>query len=396
MARGVARYLVGSFVVLGLAACGRSWLAERDAWRHEAELACLKSGQVKEGPAMVRIAPITGPGICGADFPLRVSAFGEPSAVGYTDELRPPGAVGRFPLAEPPEARPIAGEPYRPRGYPVAPAYPQPPYSQPAANGPMSIRPPGVDQPDLDDEGEYQLGAPDQPMPPSYPRRAPPAGATVVPPETEQVPLGPQRALPATPAIAVQPAATLACPVISALDTWFAADVQPAALHWFGQPVAEIRQFSAYSCRSVNNQPGNGLSEHAFGNALDIAAFTLADGRKVNVEHGWRGAPEEQGFLRDVHAAACKHFSTVLGPGADVFHYNHFHVDMARRRNGYTVCRPNPVRGDQVAGRLSYPRRGEVTGSIGHKPTRMPAQRVWRGRDAEVYDGLPAAVPGED
>jgi hypothetical protein len=394
MARGVARYLVGSFVVLGLAACGRSWLAERDAWRHEAEVACLQSGQVKETPTVVRIAPITGPGVCGADFPMKVSAFGEPSAVGYTDDPRPPGTVGRFPLAEPPDARPIAGEPYRPRGAPMAPAYPQP-----AASGPMSIRPPGVAQPDADDDGEYPLGAPEQPPAPTYPRRPPPISAmpAVPPPAAEQVPLGPQRAASAAPPVAVAPAATLACPVISALDAWLAGDVQPAAMRWFGQPVAEIRQFSAYSCRTVNNLPGKGLSEHAFGNALDIAVFTLADGRKVNVEHGWRGAPEEQGFLRDVHAAACKHFSTVLGPGADVFHYNHFHVDLARRRNGYVVCRPNPVPGDQVAGRSPYPRRGEVTGSIVKpKPTRMPAQRVWRGRDTEVYDGLPAAVPGED
>ncbi|MEA2930282.1 MAG: hypothetical protein QOG38_2710, partial [Hyphomicrobiales bacterium] len=230
MARGVARYLVGSFVLLGLAACGRSWLAEREPWRHEAEVACLASGKVKESAAIVRIAPITGPGTCGADFPLKVSAFGEPSVVGYTDDLRPPGTVGRFPLAEPPDARPMAGEPYRPRGAPMAPVYPQP-----NANGPMSIRPPGVDQPDLDDEGEYQLGAPDlPPVPPAYPRRAPPVSAmpTVPPPVIENVPLGPHRALPPTPAIAVQPAATLACPVISALDTWLANDVQPAAMRW--------------------------------------------------------------------------------------------------------------------------------------------------------------------
>src|SRR6185503_9187400 len=104
MARGVARYLVGSLVVLGLAACGKSWLAERDAWRHEAEVACLKSGQVKETPALVRIQPITGPGICGADFPLKVSALGEGNAIGFADDLRPPGSipVTRQPLANPP------------------------------------------------------------------------------------------------------------------------------------------------------------------------------------------------------------------------------------------------------------------------------------------------------
>ena len=376
MARGVARYLVGSFVVLGLAACGHSFFAEREPWRHEAEVACLKSGAVKEGPMVVRIEPITGPGICGADFPFKVAAFGEPSAVGYSDELRPPATVGRFPLADPPPSGPYS-----------APAvYPPQPYPQPVANGPMPISPPSVARPAADNEGDYQF-APDAGLPPQpAPQRAAPA---------EQVPLGPSRPLPATPAVAVQPPATLACPIISALDSWLANDVQPAAMRWFGVPVASIKQFSAYSCRTVNNQPGKGLSEHAFGNALDIAVFALADGRTINVERGWHGLPEEQGFLRDVHLAACKHFSTVLAPGADVFHYNHIHVDMRQRRAGYTVCRPAPVPGDVVAGRSPYPRNDpNVTGSIKPvKHTRMPAKPIWRGRED---DGLPNAEPGED
>ena len=108
MAWRVARYFVGSLVVLGVAACGKHWLAERESWRHEAELACLKSGQVKESRALVRVQPITGPGVCGADFPLKVAAIGEGSAVGYADELRPPGSIPgpRQPLAYPPPAAP--------------------------------------------------------------------------------------------------------------------------------------------------------------------------------------------------------------------------------------------------------------------------------------------------
>ena len=153
-------------------------------------------------------------------------------------------------------------------------------------------------------------------------------------PPAEQVPLGRERGPVTTGATAVQPAATLACPIVSALDTWFAGGVQPAAMKWLGAPVAEIRQISAYSCRGMNGQRGAQISEHAFGNALDIASFTLADGRKITVKDGWRGAPEEQGFLRDVHAAACQHFSTVLAPGSNAFHYDHIHVDLARRASG--------------------------------------------------------------
>ena len=81
MAWGVRWYLVGSVVlgVLGvLAGCsGGNMFAEREPWRHEAEAQCINSGAVKEGAGMVRIKAISGPGVCGADFPLKVSALGE-------------------------------------------------------------------------------------------------------------------------------------------------------------------------------------------------------------------------------------------------------------------------------------------------------------------------------
>ena len=129
----------------------------------------------------------------------------------------------------------------------------------------------------------------------------------------------------------MKPAATLACPIVSALDRWLTDSVQPAAMRWFGARVVEIKQISAYSCRGMNGNPHAHISEHAFGNALDIAAFTLADGRRITVKDGWRGMPEEQGFLRDVQAAACQQFNTVLAPGSNVHHEDHIHVDLMRR-----------------------------------------------------------------
>ena len=143
--------------------------------------------------------------------------------------------------------------------------------------------------------------------------------------------------------LTVTPSATLACPLVAALDQWIASSVQPAAMRWFNQPVVEIRQISAYSCRGMNGNPRARISEHAFGNALDIASFTLADGRRITVKNGWRGLPEEQGFLRDVQAAACDQFSTVLAPGSNVHHYDHIHVDLMRRRDGHRACNPHAV-----------------------------------------------------
>src|ERR1700740_1776980 len=101
MTRGVRLYLVGSLVLVSLAGCGRGLFqtAEREPWRAAAEAACLKSGAVKEGPDLVRIDPISGPGVCGAEFPLKVAALGEASgSFGFADDdLRPPANIGNAP-----------------------------------------------------------------------------------------------------------------------------------------------------------------------------------------------------------------------------------------------------------------------------------------------------------
>lgn len=133
--------------------------------------------------------------------------------------------------------------------------------------------------------------------------------------------------------------ATLACPIIPEIDRWIADVVQPAAEIYLGQRVAQLR-VGSYSCRSMNNQPGAARSEHSYGNAMDVMAFRLADGREIPVEKGWRGAEADQGFLREVFLGACQIFSTVLAPGSDSFHYNHIHVDLARHGRGRTICKP--------------------------------------------------------
>ena len=95
MKGGVGLYFVGAGVLLALAGCGRSFMSgERAPWRHQAEVECMKSGSVKVGTGVVQIDPIEGPGMCGADFPLKVSALGERSPlVGYADDPRPPGSI---------------------------------------------------------------------------------------------------------------------------------------------------------------------------------------------------------------------------------------------------------------------------------------------------------------
>lgn len=386
MARTLARYLAFAFVLVLLDACGRSWFEERPAWRHDAEVACLKSGAVKQGAGIAELRPIQGPGMCGADFPLRVTMLGEGGPLGFADDPRPPGTIPRIP--DYPPAPPGAAPAYPATSYPAT-SYPAPTYRAPSyqpAGAPLTITP---DAPVAGNQAPY--GQP-YPEPPAY----------GVPPDTipaqpaapiESVPLGPSHESGLTSQVSVAPAATLACPLVAVLDNWMANGVQPAARRWFGQPVVEIKQISAYSCRSMNGQRGAPISEHAFGNALDVAAFTLADGRKVTVREGWHGAPEERAFLHDVHASACRLFATVLAPGSNAFHYDHIHVDLRRHETGRSICEPRPIPGDLIA----RSRGPLVTGSVEPVEPR-PVERVRRHRAHPQTDErfLPLAVPGED
>ena len=383
MTRGVRLYLVGSFVLVSLAGCGRGFFqsAEREPWRAEAELACLKSGAVKETAELVRINPISGPGVCGAEYPLKVAALGETiGSFGFADDLRPPGTIGngpRWPVSQPPPQPPRAAPP---SSYPTN-SMQQPGYGA-ASNGPISLTPPGVAQ-EEDDIAFAPEGTPGLREPAGrggYP------GASAYPPRDRGAAPYSERAAPPLPRlgpaqgnsvaafgpVAMKPAATLACPIVSALDRWLADSVQPAAQRWFGTRVIEIKQISAYSCRGMNGNSRAHISEHAFGNALDIAAFTLADGRRVTVKNGWKGMPEEQGFLRDIQAAACQQFNTVLAPGSNIYHYDHIHVDLMRRKSQRTICQPAAASGEEIAGRAgqrnSYASRDAyVTGSIGSR-----------------------------
>jgi len=410
------RVLIGVSGVLALAGCAGHYFMQRDPWRKEAEIACLKSGAVRESGTIVRIQPINGPGMCGADFPMKVAALGDSAMLSYSEGLRPPGDVPnagpqRWPVTSEPRYTPplssrqaYPGEqqysnPMRQTPVQREPLYPSSGASSSNAGAPMQITPPSSGgryydhagspdaQPDygrMSSTGSRRPSVYDSPpLENDEPVRTRSAATSAMPRQPQQppfrgmpsqtstpmpVPLG--GAVAAVGPVEIKPAATLACPIVSALDRWILDSVQPAAQRWFRQPVTEIKQISAYSCRGMNGQPGARISEHAFGNALDIAAFVLADGRRITVKNGWRGSPEEQGFLRDVQGAACDQFNTVLAPGSNRFHYDHIHVDLMRRASGHKICNPDQIPGDVVAARVAkergYAWRPDpgVTGSV--------------------------------
>ncbi len=419
MSRRVYFYLGACALLLALAGCGRGlWnTGERASWRHEAEVTCLKSGEVKLGAGVVQIEPIEGPGMCGADFPLNVSEIGEANALpmSYSDDMRPPaaipgGAMPQWPDSAPRYA-PVTSAPVQPvqvgpPQYQPAPARPvhgeilrwvpgpqgivRQPDSTPAGR-PMSLDAPGV-APRTDDIPDDAVLPAARAAPRTQPAYYAPPQPQPAPQSRAVPPLGPMRGPAATAAMtmpaALNPPATLSCPIVSALDRWVAQGVQPAAMRWFGSPVATIKQIGSYSCREMVGASGDYMSEHAFGDALDVAGFTLADGRSITVKDGWHGTPEQQGFLHDVQLSACEMFSTVLAPGYNIYHYDHIHVDLMRRESGRHPCRPDAIPGEVAAAkaRSQYAAKHgpAYTGSI---PTTEPES---------VVEKIPVAVPGAD
>lgn len=131
-----------------------------------------------------------------------------------------------------------------------------------------------------------------------------------------------------------QPAA-VDCTTAKALKAWVETGAKPAIGRKGGGLVA-LQVAASYSCRGRNNQSGAKVSEHGRGRAVDISALVLADGTAVTVLKGW-GSKSYGKPLASARKAACGPFNTVLGPGSDRFHADHFHLDTARGRGAY--CR---------------------------------------------------------
>jgi hypothetical protein len=130
--------------------------------------------------------------------------------------------------------------------------------------------------------------------------------------------------------------ATINCTTAEALQTWLREAAVPAVGRR-GGGIASLRVVASYACRTRNSQAGARLSEHALGNAIDIAAITLQDGSAITVLQGWRDQ-QDGPILRAMHRGACGTFGTVLGPESDRFHQDHFHFDTAAYRSG-AYCR---------------------------------------------------------
>lgn len=147
--------------------------------------------------------------------------------------------------------------------------------------------------------------------------------------------------------VALTPSAIINCTMARELHGWIEDTLQPAAKRRLKTSVTEIHVAASYVCRRRNNSASGKLSEHAKANALDMSGFSFAKSGAVSVGGGsWGssilksiGLSKGGSFLDDIREGACTRFTTVLGPGSDPYHGNHFHVDALQRKGGYRICK---------------------------------------------------------
>ncbi|WP_437814859.1 extensin-like domain-containing protein [Sorangium sp. So ce1078] len=118
--------------------------------------------------------------------------------------------------------------------------------------------------------------------------------------------------------------------------------IQEEAEAHLSSPITRISTLGSYACREVVGRMrrwSEGLSEHSFGNAFDVARFSPKRGRAISVLrdyvlHGADPSTREGRFLRGVtrRLRAEGAASRVLGPDFDASHRDHLHIDCGTPR----------------------------------------------------------------
>lgn len=133
---------------------------------------------------------------------------------------------------------------------------------------------------------------------------------------------------------------TMLCSFAREFSAWARDVAAPLTLAYTSQRLVEIETGSAFDCRARYDKPGAVPSEHAKGDAVDIASFVLADGRRVRVKQEESNIPLARPLVGALRTTACGYFTTVLGPGTDAAHAEHLHFDLGLHgaTPNYRIC----------------------------------------------------------
>ncbi|AYG66896.1 MULTISPECIES: extensin family protein [unclassified Rhizobium] len=140
------------------------------------------------------------------------------------------------------------------------------------------------------------------------------------------------------PGIEFKPEGEMRCEAALALAQWMKESVIPSAAALDDGKIVTVNQASTYVCRLRNNASTGKISEHARGNAIDVASFTFENGKIIAIEPRREDPTMTGAFQRAASASACLYFTTVLDPESDAAHETHFHLDVIERNGGFRYC----------------------------------------------------------
>jgi len=135
--------------------------------------------------------------------------------------------------------------------------------------------------------------------------------------------------------VELSPPSVMECRYAENLARWVGDIVAPRASEHLQSAPVRLLVGTSYQCR--DQRSGSKLSEHAFGNGVDVMGFAFDKHPPLTIKTQIEGSPEDA-FQSAIRKEACRIFTTVLGPGADADHGDHLHLDMRARKGDYRIC----------------------------------------------------------
>ncbi|WBU56929.1 extensin-like domain-containing protein [Paracoccus sediminicola] len=279
--------------------------------------------------AALLLAVLTALPVAAQDRPGDASREAGPEAAPLTESLRP---EARPPMPAAPDTSKDITDPL-----PEPPADNRPDRSQPQPlpDGPQIAAPPAW-QRLAEDEFGFQsclLGL--SMMGVAYETAAPVSSA-----EDRDCGIArPIRVREIQPGLALSGAPLMRCATARQLARWVRQEAQPAARLLPGAPrITALLPGSTYQCRERVGGTSDRISEHALGNAFDIAGLQFSDGTEMMIAPRNETGGIEEAFQKAIRHGGCLFFTTVLGPGSNAAHDDHLHFDIIARRGGWRLC----------------------------------------------------------
>lgn len=124
----------------------------------------------------------------------------------------------------------------------------------------------------------------------------------------------------------------LNCKFALQFSKWLSESGNPILAAQLNSPIEKISTGPGFECRGRNGDGSAKISEHGYGNAVDITTLRMRDGRVINVA--------DSNLLQGFRTSACGYFTTVLGPGSNSAHEKHFHFDLGihGKSGNYRIC----------------------------------------------------------